>query len=126
MSNESGTQLSELRDLAHHNIGQLNRAVVGWFEFARKTLDAAEANVAALCNHASQLAQAESPVECVRLQTEFVKSSMASMQKQSTNFMSARREPAEGRRKTRGRRCLPRQRAVTASRKVPAKESGHA
>ena len=77
MSNESGAQLSELRDLAHHNIGQLNRAMVGWFEFARKTLDAAEANVAALCNHASQLAQAESPVECVRLQTEFVKSSMA-------------------------------------------------
>lgn len=95
MSNESGTQLSELRDLAHHNIGQLNRALVGWFEFARKALDAAEANVAALCNHASQLAQAESPVECIRLQTEFVKSSMASMQKQSTNFMSAGREAVE-------------------------------
>jgi hypothetical protein len=95
MSNESGAQLSEQRDLAHHNIGQLNRAMVGWFEFARKTLAAAEANVAALCNHASQLAQAESPVECVRLQTEFVKSSMASMQKQSTDIMSAGREAAE-------------------------------
>ena len=95
MSNESGAQLSELRDLAHHNIGQLNRAVVGWFEFARKTLDAAEANVAALCDHASQLAQAESPVECVRLQTEFVKSSMTSMQKQSTDIMRAGREAAE-------------------------------
>jgi hypothetical protein len=95
MSNESGAQLSELRDLAHHNIGQLNRAMVGWFEFARKTLDAAEANVAALCNHASQLAQAESPVECVRLQTEFVKSSMTSMQKQSTDIMRAGREAAE-------------------------------
>jgi hypothetical protein len=95
MSNESGAKLSELRDLAHHNIGQLNRAMVGWFEFARKTLDAAEANVAALCNHASQLAQTESPVECVRLQTEFVKSSMASMQKQSTDIMSAGRKAAE-------------------------------
>jgi hypothetical protein len=95
MSNESGAQLSEQRDLAHHNIGQLNRAMVGWFEFARKTLATAEANVAALCNHASQLAQAESPVECVRLQTEFVKSSMASMQKQSTDIMSAGREAAE-------------------------------
>jgi len=89
MSNESGAQLSELRDLAHHNIGQLNRAVVGWFEFARKALDTTEANVAALCNHASQLARAESPVECVRLQTEFVKSAMASMQKQSTDMMRA-------------------------------------
>jgi hypothetical protein len=50
-------QLSEQRDFVHHHIGQLNRALVGWFEFARKTLDAAEANVAALRNHASQLAQ---------------------------------------------------------------------
>jgi hypothetical protein len=95
MSNDSGAQLSELRDLAHHNIGQLNRAMAGWFEFARKTLDAAEANVAVLCDHASQLAQPESPVECVRLQAEFVKSSMASMQKQSTEFMRAGREAAE-------------------------------
>ena len=95
MSNESGAQLSELRDLAHHNIGQLNRALVGWFEFARKALDAAEANVAALCNHASQLAQAESPVECVRLQTEFVKSSMASMQKQSTDILRTGKAAAE-------------------------------
>jgi hypothetical protein len=95
MSNESGAQLSELRDLAHHNFGQLNRAMAGWFEFARKTLDAAEVNVAALCNHASQLAQAESPVECVRLHTEFVKSSMASMQKQSTDMMRAGKGAAE-------------------------------
>jgi hypothetical protein len=95
MSNESGAQLSELRDLAHHNIGQLSRAVVGWFEFARKTLDAAEAKVAALCNHASQLAQAESPVECVRLQTEFMKSSVVSMQKQSMDMMRAGKEAAE-------------------------------
>lgn len=48
MSNESGAQLSELRDLAHHNIGQLNRVVAGWFEIARKTIDAAEANATAL------------------------------------------------------------------------------
>jgi hypothetical protein len=52
-------------------------------------------NVAALCNHASQLAQAESPVECVRLQTEFVKSTMASMQKQSMDMMRAGKEAAE-------------------------------
>jgi hypothetical protein len=95
MSSESGAQLSELRDLAHHNIGQLNRVVAGWFEVARKTLDAAEANVTAFCDHASQLAQAESPVECLRLQTEFVKSSMASMQKQSTDMMRAGKEAAE-------------------------------
>jgi hypothetical protein len=95
MSNESGAQLSELRDLAQHNIGQLTRAMAEWFEFARKTLDAAEANVTTFCDHASQLAQAESPVECVRLQTEFVKSSMASMQKQSTDIMRAGREAAE-------------------------------
>jgi len=95
MSNESGAQLSELRDLAQHNIGQLNRAVAGWFEFAKTTLSAAEANVTAFCDHASQLAQAESPAECVRLQTEFVKSSMASMQKQSTDMMRAGREAAE-------------------------------
>jgi hypothetical protein len=80
---------------AQHNIGQLNRAMTGWFEFARKTLDAAETNVAALCHHASQLAQAESPGECVRLQTEFVKSSMASMQKLSTDMMRAGKEAAE-------------------------------
>jgi hypothetical protein len=95
MSNESGAQLSELRDLAHHNIGQLNRAVVGWFEFARKTLDAAEANATAFCDHASRLAQAESPVECVKLQTEFMKSSMASMQKLSTDMMRAGKEAEE-------------------------------
>jgi len=77
------------------NIGQLNRAMAGWFEFARKTLDAAEANVAALCDHASQLARAESPVECVRLQTEVLKSSMASMQKRSTDMVRAGKEAAE-------------------------------
>jgi hypothetical protein len=71
-------------------------SLVRWLnEFARKTLDAAEANVTTFCDHASQLAQAESPVECVRLQTEFVKSSMASMQKQSTDIMRAGREAAE-------------------------------
>jgi hypothetical protein len=94
MSNESGVQLSELRDLAQYNIGQLNRAMTGWFEFARKMFDATEANVRVLCDHASQLAQAESPVECVRLQTEFVKSSMDSMQKQSTDILGAGREAA--------------------------------
>jgi hypothetical protein len=84
-----------LRDLAQHNIGQLNRPVIGWFEFARKTLGAAEATVAALCNHASQLSQAESPVECVMLQTEFVKSAMNSMQKQSMAMMRAGKQAAE-------------------------------
>lgn len=69
--------------------------MAGWFEFARKTLDAAEANVTAFCDHASQLAQAESPVEYVRLQTEFVKSSMGSMRKQSTDMMRAGKEAAE-------------------------------
>jgi hypothetical protein len=95
MSNESSAQLSEQRNLAHHNTGQLNRAMAGWFEFVRKTLDAAEANVTTFCDHVSQLAQAESPVECVRLQTEFVRSSMASMQKQSTEILRAGRAAAE-------------------------------
>lgn len=95
MSNKSGAQLPELRDLAQHSIGQFNRAITGWFEFARKTLEAAEANVMTFCDHASQLAQAESPVECVRLQTEFVKSSMASMQKQSMDMMRAGKEATE-------------------------------
>jgi phasin protein len=74
---------------------RLNRAMAGWFEFARKTLDAAEANVTTFCDHASQLAQAESPVECIRLQTEFVKSSMASMQKQLMDMMRAGKEVAD-------------------------------
>jgi hypothetical protein len=95
MSNETGAQLSELRDLAQHNIGQLNRSAIGWFALVRKALDAAEANVAAFCDHASKLAQAESPVECVRLQTEFLKSSMASVQKQSTEMMRVEKQAAE-------------------------------
>ena len=36
MSNETGAQLSELRDLAQHNIGQLNRSAIGWFALVRK------------------------------------------------------------------------------------------
>jgi hypothetical protein len=95
MSNESGAQLSELRDLAQQNIGQLNRSAIGWFVLVRKALDAAEANVAAFCDHAGQLAQAESPVECVKLQTEFLKASFASMQKQSTEMMRVEKQAAE-------------------------------
>ena len=38
MSNESGAQLSELRDLAQQNIGQLNRSAIGWFALVRKAL----------------------------------------------------------------------------------------
>ena len=85
MSIESGVQLSGLRDLVHQNVGQLDRAAAGWIELARKSLDVFETNVAALCDHARQLAQAESPAECVRLQTEFLKSSMASMQNSRRN-----------------------------------------
>ena len=94
MSNESDARRSERRDLAQHNIGQFNRAMAGWFEYARKTLDAAEASVTTFCDHASQLAQAESPVEYVRLQTEFMKSSMVSVQKQSMDILSNGREAA--------------------------------
>ena len=89
MSIESVAQLSGLRDLAQHNIGQLDRAAAGWIELVRKSLDAAEANLSAFCDHARQLAQAESPAECVRLQTDFVKSSIASIQKQSADLMTA-------------------------------------
>ena len=95
MSNESVAQLSEMRDLAQHNIEQLNRSAVGWIALVRRALDAAEANVAAFCDHAGQLAQAESPVECVRLQTEFLKSSIASMQRQSADVMRAGTAAAE-------------------------------
>ena len=92
MSIESAAPLSGLRDLARQNIGQLDRAASGWIELLRKSLDAAEANLSAFCDHARQLAQAESPTECVRLQTEFVKSSMASMQKQSADIMTSVKE----------------------------------
>ena len=96
MSIESGAQLSGLRELVHHNIGQLDRASAGWIELARKSLDAVEANLSAFCDHAKQLAQAESPADCVRLQSEFLKSTMASMQKQSTELMTvARGGPAD-------------------------------
>ena len=95
MSIESAAPLSPLRDLAHQNISQLDRTAAGWIELARKSLDAAEVNLSAFCDHARQLAQAESPAECVRLQTEFVKSSFASMQKQSAELMTAAKTPAE-------------------------------
>ena len=95
MSIESGAPLSGLRDLAHHYIGQLDRTAAGWIELARKSLDAAEANLSALCKHARQLAQAESPAECARLQTEFVRSSFASMQKKSAELVTAARTSAE-------------------------------
>ena len=87
MSNESGAQLAELRDLAHQNMGQLNRAALGWIGVARKALDAAETNVAAFCDHVSKLAQAGSPAEYVKLQTEFFKSSVAAMQRQSADMV---------------------------------------
>lgn len=87
MSNESGAQLAELRDLAHHSIGQLNRAALGWINIVRKMLDATETNVAAFCDHASKMAQAGSPAECVKLQAEFFRSSIAAMHKQSTDMV---------------------------------------
>jgi hypothetical protein len=83
MSNESGAQLSELRGLVHRNIGQLNRAAVSWISFTRKALDLAETNVAACCEHAGKLAQATSPAECVKLQTEFLTTSLVALQKQA-------------------------------------------
>ena len=91
MSIESGAQLSGLRDLVGHNIGQLDRAAAGWIELARKSLDAVEANLSAFCDHARQLAQAETPADCVRLQSEFLKSSIASLQRQSTELITAAR-----------------------------------
>jgi phasin protein len=95
MSNESGAQLSELRDLVHQNLGRLDRVALEWIGFARKTLDAAEANVAAFCDHARRLADAESPAECVRPQSEFLKSSFVALQKQSTNMMRTEGRAAE-------------------------------
>ncbi len=118
MSIESGQQLSELRNLAQHNVEQLNRAATGLIEiarnaaeafvapnhpasayvteFVRRTFDLAETNVAAFCDHAHRLAQASSPAECVKLQTEFVRSSIASMQKQSMGMMSVGGESSGG------------------------------
>jgi hypothetical protein len=98
MSNESGAQLTELRDLAFHNVEQLSRATTGWIELARKTLDAAEANTAALYDHARKLSQAESPAECMKLQTEFLKSSVASMQRQSADLINSGKNVATVRR----------------------------
>jgi hypothetical protein len=109
MSNESAQHLSELRNLARHNIEQINRATVGFLEvmrhiteafvapsnpgnavameLVRRTLDTTESSVGAFCDHALKLAQASSPAECVKLQTEFVRSSIAAMQKQSMGMM---------------------------------------
>lgn len=109
MSNESAQHLSELRNLARHNIEQINRATVGFLEvmrniteafvaptnpgnavameLVRRTLDTTESSVGAFCDHALKLAQASSPAECVKLQTEFVSSSIAAMQKQSMGMM---------------------------------------
>lgn len=94
MSIETGVQVSELRDLTHHNIEQLNRAAAGWIELARKALDAAETNVTSVCEHARRLAQAETPVECMKLHGEFLKSAIASMQKQSTDMLRMGKEAA--------------------------------
>jgi hypothetical protein len=116
MSNESAQHLSELRNLARHNIEQINRAAVGLLEvmrnlaealaapsnpgnavameLVRRTLDTTESNVGAFCDHALKLAQASSPAECLKLQTEFVRSSIAAMQKQSTDIMEAVSESA--------------------------------
>jgi hypothetical protein len=109
MSNESAQHLSELRNLARHNIEQMNRAAVGLFEvmrnlteafvgpsnpgnavaveFVRRTLETTESGVGAFCDHALKLAQASSPAECVELQAEFVRSSIAAMQKQSMGMI---------------------------------------
>jgi hypothetical protein len=116
MSNESAQQLCELRNLARHNIEQMNRAAVGLLEvmrnlteavvapsnpgnayameLVRRAIDTTESNVGAFCDHALKLAQASSPAECVKLQTEFVRSSIAAMQKQSTGMMETVSESA--------------------------------
>lgn len=94
MSNETGVRLAELRDLTHHNIEQLNRAFGGWIELSRRALDAAEVNLSACCNHARQLAQAESQVECMKLHAEFIKSSMTSLQQQSADMLRVGRGAA--------------------------------
>jgi hypothetical protein len=116
MSNESAQHLSELRNLARHNIEQMNRAAVGLFEvmrnltealvgpsnpgnavaveLVRRTLDTTESSVGAFCDHALKLAQASSPAECVKLQTEFVRSSIAAMQKQSMGMVETVAESA--------------------------------
>jgi hypothetical protein len=116
MSNESAQDLSELRNLARHNIEQINRAAVGLLEvmrnltealvapsnpgnayameLVRRTLDTTESSVGAFCDHALKLAQATSPAECVKLQTEFVRSSIAAMQKQSMGMMETVGESA--------------------------------
>jgi hypothetical protein len=123
MSNESAQQLSEFRNLARHNIEQMNRAAVGLFEvmrnftealvapsnpgnalameLVRRTLDTTESNVGAFCDHALKLVQASSPAECVKLQTEFVRSSIAAMQKQSSGMMET---VAESARETKGKK----------------------
>jgi hypothetical protein len=124
MSNESAQQLGELRNLARHNIEQINRAAVGLLEvmrnltealvapsnpgnalameLVRRTLDTTESNVGAFCDHALKLAQASSPAECLKLQTEFVRSSIVAMQKQSTGMMEAVSESARDARAARG------------------------
>jgi hypothetical protein len=111
MSNESRQQLAELQTFVQHNVEQMNRAALGMIEvmrnaadafaassnpantfvlgLVRKSLDVTEANVAALCDHAQSLARANSPADCVKLQMELVRSSIASMQKQTMGMMGA-------------------------------------
>jgi hypothetical protein len=84
-NNESGAQLSELRDLAHQNIGQLNRAMLDGSSSRER-----HSTPPKLTSRRFAITPASS-----RAQTKFVKSSMASMQKQSMDVMRAGKEVAE-------------------------------
>jgi len=83
MSNTLGAPHAELRGLVTQNVEQFGRATIEWLGLIRNALTAAEANVAALCEHACDLAKVDSPAECMRLQAEFLKRSMGGFHQHS-------------------------------------------
>ena len=121
MTDAPASQLSDWRKFAHGSIEQLDRAATAWIDawrhatevfvyssnpahvyasgIMRKALDAAGANVTAFCDQAQKFAQANSSAECMKLQTEFIQSLIASMQRQSVGMIEplggSARQPKE-------------------------------
>jgi hypothetical protein len=112
MSNNRSRQWpdSGLRDLAQFNADQLRRvsdeiikALKGavdvfratpgpdnpWGDIMRKSVDLVEVSATAFCDHAQKLAQADTPAECIRLQSEFVKLTVVALQKHSVGTLDA-------------------------------------
>jgi len=101
----------DLRDFAQKSVEQARKAFEGFVTVAQKTADAvdtagaharanaksvgsqalsyAEQNVNAAFDHALKLVQAKDPQEALRLQTEYLKSQMATLQSQAKEIGTA-------------------------------------